>query len=181
MVKILLTFLFLFISADTVFSQDTIVKVNGEIIQAKVTEITFSEVKYKRFDNLNGPTIIDAKHDVLEIIYENGTKKYITEEERKIDSTNMYAGADLYNRGQRDARKYYGSYQGAGTVTFITSLLSPLVGLIPAIACSSTPPSEVNLNFPKENLMKNADYRIGYKDRAKKSSREKYGAIGGLL
>lgn len=60
--------------------------------------------------------------------------------------------ASLYVQGQRQAERYYQKYTGAGTGTLITSLVSPLVGLIPAIACSSTTPKEANLGYPKAEL-----------------------------
>jgi hypothetical protein len=38
-----------------VFSQDRIKKVNGDIIQAKVLEVSADEVRYKRYSNPDGP------------------------------------------------------------------------------------------------------------------------------
>jgi hypothetical protein len=49
-----------------------------------------------------------------------------------------------------------------------TSLLSPIVGLIPAIATSSSQPNRNNLSFPDEKLMENSDYFMGYTKKAKK-------------
>jgi len=43
-----------------------------------VTEITPSEIKYNRFDNLNGPTIVVSRADVFAINYENGTREVFT-------------------------------------------------------------------------------------------------------
>jgi hypothetical protein len=43
------------------------------VIEARVLEISPSEVRYKRFDNLNGPTVIVPVASVLSIRYENGT------------------------------------------------------------------------------------------------------------
>ena len=53
-------------------AQDLIILRDGNTIEAKVMEITPSEVKYRRFDNLNGPTIVIPKNSVLSIRYENG-------------------------------------------------------------------------------------------------------------
>jgi hypothetical protein len=65
--------------------------------------------------------------------------------------------------------KYYKGYKAAGTGTLVTSLfLSPLVGLIPAIACSSTPPDRYNLSYPDEDKMKKNEYYSGYTQKAKK-------------
>ena len=50
---------------------------SAEQIKARVTEITPLEIKYKRFDNLNGSTITAAKADVFAITYENGMREII--------------------------------------------------------------------------------------------------------
>lgn len=54
------------------FSQDTIVKVNKDTIQAKILEVGISEIKYKRFDNPEGPIFVIPKSDILLIRYVNG-------------------------------------------------------------------------------------------------------------
>jgi hypothetical protein len=58
-------------------AQDIITLKNGDEIKAKVTEISGSEVKYKRFDNQNGPTVVIEKAKVFAINYENGTREVI--------------------------------------------------------------------------------------------------------
>jgi hypothetical protein len=65
--------------------------------------------------------------------------------------------------------KYYKGYKAAGTGTLVTSLfLTPLVGLMPAIACSTTPPERYNLNYPDEDKMKKSEYYSGYTQKAEK-------------
>ena len=56
---------------------DVIILRNGDEIKGKVLEITLTEVKYKKCDNLNGPTISLRKQDVFIIKYPNGTKEVI--------------------------------------------------------------------------------------------------------
>jgi hypothetical protein len=58
-------------------AQDTIVLQNGNIIEAKVEEISAAEIKYRRFDNLSGPLVVINKSEVLSIRYENGTVEVI--------------------------------------------------------------------------------------------------------
>ena len=70
---ILLVFAVLF----TAQAQDVITLKNGEEIKAKVTEISTSEIKYKRFENQDGPTIVIAKSDVFIISYEGGRREVI--------------------------------------------------------------------------------------------------------
>lgn len=54
---------------------DNIIQKNGEELSAKVSEITPSVVKYKRCDNLEGPTFSMEKEKILMIRYMNGTKE----------------------------------------------------------------------------------------------------------
>ena len=68
------------------YAQDVITLKSGEEIKAKVEEISSTQVKYKRFDNLEGPTVILAKEEVFFIKYENGTKEIINSAEEKSDS-----------------------------------------------------------------------------------------------
>ncbi len=149
------------------YSQDVLTKKSGEDIQAKVLEVTSSEIKYKKFDNLNGPTFTILKSDILMIRYENGTKDLFTDT-KKVETT-IPTDRDLFREGQSDASKYYKGYKAAGTTVMATSLLlSPLVGLIPAAICATTDPKEENLNYPSVDLMKKVEYAEGYNQKAKK-------------
>jgi len=56
-------------------AQDTIVKRNGEQLLSKILEISATEVKYKKFDFLEGPDFIDNKSNILLIKYSNGSKE----------------------------------------------------------------------------------------------------------
>jgi len=50
---------------------------NGDEIRAKVTELTPSEIRYKRFENLEGPTIVARRAEGFAITYEKGTRELI--------------------------------------------------------------------------------------------------------
>lgn len=56
------------------FAQDVIVQKDGSTIQAKVIKVSQSEVEYKKFSNLEGPTYSISTRDLQCINYENGTK-----------------------------------------------------------------------------------------------------------
>lgn len=157
----------LYLVSNLAYSQDVITKKTSEDIQAKVIEVTTTEIKYKKFDNQTGPTFTLLKSDVLMIRYENGSKD-IFNETAPVKTTQLET-ENYFLKGQKDATIYYKGYKGAGTVTLLTGLLlSPLVGLIPALACSLTPPQTQNLNYPNEKLFSNADYQNGYTQKAKK-------------
>jgi len=71
------TMVFLAVGLYSVTAQDLIVLKNGDMIEAKVTEISPTEIKYKRYNNLDGPTIVVLATDVLSIRYEEGTTEVI--------------------------------------------------------------------------------------------------------
>jgi hypothetical protein len=56
---------------------DLIILKDGNMIEAKIVEISPSEIRYKRINNLDGPTVIVPAVNVLSIRYENGTYEII--------------------------------------------------------------------------------------------------------
>ncbi len=54
-------------------AQDTIVMHDHQIIIAKLSEITPTQIKYKRFDMLNGPDYVVEKSQVKLVKYANGS------------------------------------------------------------------------------------------------------------
>jgi hypothetical protein len=65
---------FLFITGVFyVNAQDMITLKNGDIIKAKVIEISQTEIKYKRFDNIDGQLFVISTANVQSIRNENGT------------------------------------------------------------------------------------------------------------
>lgn len=63
----------LLISCDF-FSQDTIYKRNGDIINAKVLEVDLNLIKFKKTSNPDGPLFSISKSQVTLIQYKNGSK-----------------------------------------------------------------------------------------------------------
>jgi len=55
-------------------AQDIITLKNGEDIQALVQEINDDNIKYKKFDNPNGPNYTLKKSEIFMIRYKNGSK-----------------------------------------------------------------------------------------------------------
>ena len=64
-----------FIAAFHLEAQDVIVLTSGDEVQAKVTEVLPTEVKYKKWGNLDGPMYTESKATIFMIKYENGTKE----------------------------------------------------------------------------------------------------------
>ena len=77
--KKIIVLLLLFSTSD-VFSQDVIVKLDGTTVLSKIVEIGTTEVKYKKYTNLDGPMYTIKKSDILSINYENGEKESFGDE-----------------------------------------------------------------------------------------------------
>ncbi len=164
------------ISAD---AQDLITKKDGTDIPAKILEITITEVKYKKFENLSGPTYTLLKSDILMVRYENGTNDVFNEPVKK-DKIAL-VDDDMYALGKQDANMYYPvKHTGAGWTLVTAALTDPLLGLIPAISCSKRIPKDYNLNYPDNELMKNADYNKSYKEQALKMKKKKIWKMFGI-
>jgi len=79
---------------------DVITLRNGEQIKAKVLEISETETKYKRHDNLDGPTRSVSLATVFSIDYANGTREVISTvaksgTNKTQTTTNPFQGAAL--------------------------------------------------------------------------------------
>ena len=96
MKTIILTTLTTIFSLTLCFSQDVITKKSGEDIQSKILEVGQTEIKYKKFDNQNGPTFTILKSEVLMVRYENGTKDIFNEEKKSenVSSLSLSSGTD---------------------------------------------------------------------------------------
>ena len=158
------------------FAQDIITKKTAEDINVKVIEVTTSEVKYKNFDNLNGPTFTLSKSEILMIRYENGSKDIFTESQNQNGTS-----SEMRMKGKQDANTHYqGKNSGAGWTAATTILTSPLFGLIPAAACSASEPTDQNLNYSDPKLMEANAYNKGYTEQAHKIKRRKIWSTYGI-
>jgi hypothetical protein len=81
---------------------------------------------------------------------------------------------EIRNKGINDSKiNYKGKKSGAGWTVATTLLFSPIVGVIPAAVCASKAPSDKNLNYPNDELMKNKDYKEEYIKKAHKTKKKK--------
>jgi hypothetical protein len=89
----------------TSYAQDLITTKKGEDIKAKILEVSSTEVKYKRYSNLEGPTFTISTRDILMVRYQNGEKEIFAESNsnKSRGSKSVHAGMryneykDLYN------------------------------------------------------------------------------------
>ncbi|MGZ3932032.1 MAG: hypothetical protein ACXVP0_11865 [Bacteroidia bacterium] len=82
-------------------AQDTIVKINGELIPAKITEVGTSTVTYKKMGFEDGPAFVMNKNEVLQIRYRSGRREEfapaVNSATAAISSQTMATGASTTN------------------------------------------------------------------------------------
>lgn len=104
LMKILfIAIVFVLSSVLTLKAQDIITTNEGKDIQAKILEVTPTEVKYKKFNNLDGPTFTMLKSDILIVRYENGENDVFTNTKHKSNTTETVIAGMKY----REYKKYY--------------------------------------------------------------------------
>ena len=69
------------------FAQDIIVTKDSKRIEAKVTEINADDIKYKLFDNQDGPVYSLLKSNIVTIIYQNGMVEIFEQETATATTT----------------------------------------------------------------------------------------------
>ena len=75
--SILLCFAFMaYIKSGT--AQDLLIKNNGDTVRAKILEVSDEVIRYKRTNNLEGPTFVTNKWELNKVVYANGTEEKIT-------------------------------------------------------------------------------------------------------
>ncbi len=81
-----LSFIFLFLSLSTfMYAQDIITLKTGDEIKVIVQEVGTDAVKYKKFDNQQGPAYTIKKADIFMIKYKNGDKDVFAAETPKAE------------------------------------------------------------------------------------------------
>ena len=160
--KILLI-LFSFVCSNGL-AQDVIVKKDGSTILSKVLEVNTSDIKYKKYSNLDGPTYTILKAELLSINYKNGEKDMFdvtaTTQEAKLteslaDKRNVEL-LNLYNKQYvpTDKVKHKNSFASSFVLIF---------GIKPTSIMSNR---DIEMNFVRE-IFKNPhngymDYTVYY-------------------
>lgn len=60
------------LAAVSIYAQDIIITNDAQKIEAKILEVSKTEIKYKEMDNLEGPTFVLETKEISTVIYENG-------------------------------------------------------------------------------------------------------------
>lgn len=86
--------LIFFTCGHSLYAQDTIYRVNHEVIVAKVTEVGTYEIRYKRFSSQDGPVYVLRKTEVWKIVYADGNVDYFNTTAQQHSA--LYANAAQY-------------------------------------------------------------------------------------
>lgn len=80
--------IFLLLVSFASYAQDTIYKLSNEAIAAKILEINDQSVKFKKFNNLDGPLYSELKSEIHYIKYQNGSIDSVTKKSTVVASVN---------------------------------------------------------------------------------------------
>ncbi|MCL2442030.1 MAG: hypothetical protein FWD13_01010 [Treponema sp.] len=141
--KNIFTIIFLLTGIWSVTAQDLIVLRNGEMIESKVVEISQTEIRYRRYTNLDGPMIVIPAANVLSIRYENGTYEIINTSIMPEQGNTQTTTPDITNVVAEKLTRIGLNVNPAGLI--------PIYGPMPSVCIELTRGkfnSELNLLFP---------------------------------
>lgn len=161
---------------------DTLVFSSGKRTPVKVLFVNDQTVKYKVWQNQDGPTYEVYKSELKQIGYGNGKVETIvvatpapSNENRgsQTPKPQNVTSTDMYRRGAEDAKLLYdhpGGSRFVGTFAFLTG---PVFGLIPAVIISNCEPKRKNLHMPANEDARNPQYQQGYIKTAYKMKKKR--------
>jgi hypothetical protein len=103
------------LAAYPLLSQDIIYTTGGNKYKAKVLENNSSDIKYKDFDNPEGPTYVISKREVVLIDYQNGTTEVINSNPPNYSSNKTETDYATKKPEQKNPNELY--YMGKNMVS----------------------------------------------------------------
>ncbi len=79
----------LFLMSFIATAQDIIFKNDRTEVKSKILEVEENDIKYKKFEFLDGPTYTMSKSDIYMIIYKNGQKEIFEKKPELVSNTNL--------------------------------------------------------------------------------------------
>jgi len=150
-------------------AQDIITLKSGDELKGKIIRLNAKDVTFQPQGVTD--TLSMWREEIVKLTYQNGTLIYLAEKTPVIKKSGSVYDS-MYYAGVNDASLNYKGYKTASAGTLVSALVFPL-NLIPAIACSATPPGDENLGYKDKKLMENPDYNMGYKEQAHKIKKKK--------
>ncbi len=137
--KMLLSIVCIIAFAYTCIAQDVIVTKDSRKINAKVMEVNVDNVRYKNFDNQDGPVYTLLKNDIITILYQNGQVDTFGSEKQK-NSTPTQTGStynsnpvDLLAEMQANNHTLYQQYTTGKRMTVAGGLLLVSGGIMAGV------------------------------------------------
>ncbi len=93
--KILSLLTVFFLMNAALYAQDIIHKKNGQVIQARVVELGTGEIKYRPFDQPDGPIYVVEKESIVKIIFQDGHTEFYGI--ARMDATELFEGQHKKN------------------------------------------------------------------------------------
>ncbi len=170
----LFLFLILVFSIKFCYSQDYILLINGEEIQAKIVEVDDSRIIYTELqDTITNLTVLIQ--DVFMIKYSNGEKTVFDNNSRNYGDTpniSSLTEKEIIERAVADANIFYNCYKSQCATGCLTLTVWPC-GIGIAALSSSQMPKDDNLNIPVSDYTNNKTYIDYYKATAFKIKKRK--------
>lgn len=153
-------------------AQDLVITRAGDSLWGRVKVVTADSIG---IESVGNTTSLQMFHKDMLNRLEYGNGVMVSFNTTVIAAYHDTVGSALpgYDHGVRDAEMFYKGYRTAGTTTLISSLFFPLFGLIPAVACSTTPPSPQSFSFPQNAPKSDSSYMRGYQEQAKVIKKKK--------
>lgn len=125
-------------------SCDVIILRNGDEVRAKVTELTSTEVKYKKCGMTNGPLYVSKKSEIFIITYANGMRESF-KQEPEIVSKSKSTNSNKENGKKKENEN--------GVLALVLGIAGIFIGIgsIPAIILGSIALKEIRANPDKYN------------------------------
>ena len=173
------------------FSQDKLIYKDGKEELVKVLEISKTELKFKKMDNVDGPTFVCLKMDLVSVQFQNGTIESFSDEMTNLNDQDL-----LKYTAIKDARRYYRDYKTGMGVTMLSAVfLTPIGGIFVARKFANEAVDKASLpklikrrgvygtEFVDNPYYSNEIYKENYISTAKKMKKEKTwkGFAGGTL
>lgn len=102
-------------SSLSMSAQDILVRKGGDVENVKVLEVTPTEVKFKKFNNQNGPTFTERRSNLISVKYENG-------EVQKFNDSPAIASGSTGRSFASGNMSYYSDYGTSKKFTHEVSL-----------------------------------------------------------
>ena len=136
--------LIIFLLPIFTLAQDNIVLKNGEDINAKILEINESVIKYKKYDNQEGPIYTILKNEIFFIKYPNGDKDIFSNinsiSNDRSDKKILLSGGSAFLYQNSFENDYFNSSTNFSISSGIGAFLSKnfVIGASLAISSSNT-------------------------------------------